>query len=173
MIDAIPVFINSPFDDNETVDPDEEFREDITHPDSEVDSEEDDTTEGVSIEEEPLTGDDIKDVTGVDEIVPDPEDDGVPDSLDEALEDHKEITGTDASDIKKLSEDVQDSILDDIQEATSEATDTWSDLEGEINEKLPDVSELEISKLKEAMESILGVVCGNGVGNSDLDLPFF
>lgn len=171
MIEAIPIFINSPFDDSELVDLDDEFTEDITRPESE--GEENDVTEGIPDEEDILTGDDIKDVTGVDEIVPDPPEDDIPEDIDEAIDEHKEVTGTDGSDIKELDEETQKNILDDIKDAKETATETWTDLDGKVNDKLDSITELDISRITDSMKSIFGVICGNGISNPDFEKPVF
>lgn len=172
MLEVIPVYINSPFDQSNEVDLDEEYTEDINHPDSET-AEESNNTEGIPDDNEPLTGDDVKDITGVDDIVPDPPENDIPNNIEEAIDGHKDITNTNAHDLKDLDESVQSSILDDIQEASSTATESWTDLEGTVSEKLDNVNIKDIAHLKNAMESILGVICGNGVANPDLDIPVY
>ena len=164
MSEEIPLFFNTPFDDNEVIDVDETFSEDITE-------EEEEGSE--SIDEGGETEPDIKDIQGEDELEPDPPPDDTPQDIDEVLEANEEITGNSSDAIKDLDEKTQENIFDDIITSTTEATDKWYDEAGNAYDKLSDVGVDEISKLTSVIEDTLGLVCNANITTPEFDIPVF
>lgn len=163
MADEIPLYFTTPFDENEVVDVDEEFSDDINE------SSDDQTDDNAPPDGDP----DIKDVVESEPIVPDPPESDLPEDLDEAIAESDSITEKDSTSLTDLDESLQDSIYNDITEAKSEVTDTWEDIEGEIYDKLPDVGLDTIAGLTSAMEDILGVVCNTNIKDPSFDVPVF